>query len=549
VQPEVSTLGDVVGSGVVGVGRGVAGLAGLPGDIQQAGNWMRDKLEQGETALGLWSPEKLARARAARAAGETPGIQFPTSQGIVQGVENVTGPLYQPKTKAGQYAETIGEFVPSVIGGEGNIAKRVITGAVIPGVASEAAGEAAEGTPWEPYARVGAAILAQHGAGRLANTLAGRPPAITEDELFKSAQQKYNAAHGFGIEIDKKPVADLANDIISDLQNDGFRSINAPGAFSTINELKNPVGANVTLGDFDSVRKALGKMGRGMGANAPTERAAASRAISAMDDYLENLSPGDVNVNPQFAGRVSDMIKDARTDYGAGRRLQTINDLEEAAVDRAASTYAGGNVNNASRQNLRWIIDPRHPERQRGFTDDEINAMRQVVRGTAFGNVTRYLGKLAPTGIVSGKLGIELGAAAGAVYGQQHGDPLTGGLIGAVGLPVFGKINKVLGDRSTARGYADVKRMIGQRSTLGAAQTPPARIGFTGAAPAAALVQGFRGQQGQQPQQAPAPPPQQASAPTLAPPPGVPPGSSIEHSPSTGRVRWVAPDGRIYPGQ
>src|SRR6202035_1572809 len=34
-------------------------------------------------------------------------------------IEKVTGEFYQPKTRAGRYAETIGEMAPMVLGGEG----------------------------------------------------------------------------------------------------------------------------------------------------------------------------------------------------------------------------------------------------------------------------------------------------------------------------------------------------------------------------------------------------------------------------------------------
>ena len=85
-----------------------------------------------------------------------------------KGMENLTGGAseYQPTTTAGKYAGTIGEFVPGAVGaaltgGESllpAIGKGIVT-SIIPGAASEAAGEATAGTKWEPVARAGAAIL------------------------------------------------------------------------------------------------------------------------------------------------------------------------------------------------------------------------------------------------------------------------------------------------------------------------------------------------------------------------------------------------------
>jgi hypothetical protein len=80
--------------------------------------------------------------------------------------------LYAPKTTPGEFAETIGEFAvpggvpsrsarmaPGLARKAGEYAADVTRNAVLPGVASEAAGQATEGTAAEPYARVLAAIF------------------------------------------------------------------------------------------------------------------------------------------------------------------------------------------------------------------------------------------------------------------------------------------------------------------------------------------------------------------------------------------------------
>jgi hypothetical protein len=66
---------------------------------------------------------------------------------------------YQPQTTPGQFAETIGEFVPgAALAPEEGLGKAVAKYGVAPAVASEAAGQATEGTPLEPYARAAAGV-------------------------------------------------------------------------------------------------------------------------------------------------------------------------------------------------------------------------------------------------------------------------------------------------------------------------------------------------------------------------------------------------------
>lgn len=156
-QP-VSTAEDVVkgfGSGIV---KGGVGLASLPGTVEGLGrsaiNWAGKKFGAQDNVVG-------------------PEAALPGYQSIRGAVErNITGELYEPKTRAGKFAGTVGEFAPGMLfpgGGAAGFASQVTNRAVrnvlVPGVASEAAGQLTEGTAAEPYARVAGAI-----AGPLAIT-------------------------------------------------------------------------------------------------------------------------------------------------------------------------------------------------------------------------------------------------------------------------------------------------------------------------------------------------------------------------------------------
>lgn len=158
-----------IGKGAVGgFGRGTTGLAGLLGDAKQAmaagGEWIGNKL--GLPPL----PEDVKRNNAMAA------FNPPTSADIRRAVEPYTGEFYEPTTKAGKYASTLGEFAPaafvpgagasrflspSAIPGlrvAGNTLGQVIgsraVNTVAPALASEALGQLTEGSPYEKYARL-----------------------------------------------------------------------------------------------------------------------------------------------------------------------------------------------------------------------------------------------------------------------------------------------------------------------------------------------------------------------------------------------------------
>lgn len=155
---------DVAKSAGVGVVRGALGLGGFLGEV---------------TNLGAKGIEKLTNAVGKHVTGDEPYKRpeggsildkIPTTESLTKTLEGYTGELRQPETTAGRYAQTIGEFVPAALAGPGGIARKMATQAVIPGLASEAAGHATQGTALEPYARAGAGM-----AAGIAGAVAGAP--------------------------------------------------------------------------------------------------------------------------------------------------------------------------------------------------------------------------------------------------------------------------------------------------------------------------------------------------------------------------------------
>lgn len=139
-QPD--TLTDVAKSAGIGAAQGVMGLATLPGNIEALG---RAGINYGAKALGY--KDNVV----------DPDSYIPNYNDAKQFVEGYTGKFYEPKTTAGEYARTVGEFLPGGLGG-GSLASRAARVAV-PALMSETAGQITEGTPYEPFARAGGAIV------------------------------------------------------------------------------------------------------------------------------------------------------------------------------------------------------------------------------------------------------------------------------------------------------------------------------------------------------------------------------------------------------
>lgn len=143
-----------------GLAKGVAAVAGLGGDIRDgltdAVRFVGNKVSPGAGDTSAPFFDKDLRS--------IPGMQL-DSQEISDILSRPSGGYYVPKTSAGQYAETIASFAPAAFGGEASIPARVAR-VVVPAVSSQFAGDETAGTPFEPVARVGGALL---GGGALAS--------------------------------------------------------------------------------------------------------------------------------------------------------------------------------------------------------------------------------------------------------------------------------------------------------------------------------------------------------------------------------------------
>lgn len=165
-DPAKDVVVDVAKSGGSGLVRGTTGLLGTIGDganllgnfSDDATNWLRDKaIDAGGGALveRFWDPLPPRRNAVA---------DFIGSENINRGVDAAATTLggspvtnYKPKTIAGKYTQTVGEFIPGALAGPGGVTRNAVVFGVLPGLASEAAGQATKGSAVEPYARAAAA--------------------------------------------------------------------------------------------------------------------------------------------------------------------------------------------------------------------------------------------------------------------------------------------------------------------------------------------------------------------------------------------------------
>lgn len=438
-----------VGSDLLGVAktapqRIIAGLAGIPADLAHL------------YATNQSDPNPLGT----EALGEKMGV-------------------YQAQTEPGKIAQKLVDFAPAAIGGPESLATKIATRIAAPAVASEIGKNVAG-----PYGEIAGTLIGAGGATAAARKFqemaAARAVANaipTGDELVKLGGDQFNQARAMDIAVKPdfaKNTAQDMRDALKDYDPEQIKPVlNAVGRME---DLYRPTPPNlyntltpvaptppVNMNDVEFIRKQLSGLRTSPDA---TLRTAAKTAQEIITKNQMGLTAADaISGNaPQYA----QTIRDAVANYGAGKRSQIIQGKVNLADLNAGTAGSGANVDNATRQAIKQLARPINNTnvpvaKKLGFNSQEIAAIEKAATGTAIGNTARFLGKGAPTGIVS--------AAGG--FGLGH---MAGGPVGAVALPAASYIAKKIGDMSTKRAVAALDSLVRSRSPHAAqvaAQLPP----------------------------------------------------------------------------
>lgn len=329
-------------------------------------------------------------------------------------------------------ASTAGEILGGVLAG-GGAAKSGLTllnagKATIPGMMARGAGEGAaygalhgfgSGEGIEDSLR-GAAMGGTVGGvtgsaiGGLAGKLAQRGAIKTlpsTADLKKTGDALYTAARKSGVGIKPGAVRQGVADIRQAMDDVGYDYGIHPKVARALTRLEETAksGKPVDFGMFDRLRRIAGSAAK---SNEADERRVASILIEKMDDFADSLTAAHVDGgDPQVA--VS-LLKTARKIWSSKAKAETIENIIEGARDTAGN-YSQSGMDNALRQGFKALA--RNKKALRGFSKDEIAAIKAVSRGGPTQNILRWMGKMAPRGVVSGGFNVGVGAVGGPLAG------------------------------------------------------------------------------------------------------------------------------------
>ena len=251
-------------------------------------------------------------------------------------------------------------------------------------------GDVTSGAGVGALAGAGGGLVGQAVGGtvsKIAGMLGKKPVIPTGAELNAAKTAAYKASEDAGVIVNPTAADRLAQMIKAKMADFGYDPTLQRGGGAVLSSLEGNAGQNVTLKGLETLRKVAGRMREGGDSGAQLAR----NVKGEIDAFTNGLGPADIVSGNAPAG--VDALNKARGLAQTAFKSDKLDESLLAAKNRAASTGSGGNVENATRQNIRKML-----EGNTAWTPDERAALQSVVSGTKTGDALRLIGKLSPTG-------------------------------------------------------------------------------------------------------------------------------------------------------
>lgn len=359
--------------------------------------------------------------------------------GLARDVVQAAGETAPIGLSAGQVARTAAQRLPQALPGESiargatrEFARTTPAQDVLAGGLSGAGAEVGQDLGGDVGQTAGA-VIAPLAAVRMQILNAGgrkliKEAAPTIDALKTEARGIYRKVDDLGVTVKADELGRLSNSIAESVKQQGFNARIHPKVNAALDEIADQATGDLTISELDVVRRVARAAAKSI---EPDEARLGSMMVGKIDDFMDDIPPAAIRQGN--SSEVGLLMRQGRHLWGRARRAEMLED----AVEKARNQASG--FENGIRTQFRAILNSK--KKSKGFTPDELDALKKVVRGAPVENTLRALGKFGFTeGQSSSMLLSSLGVAGGAA---------VGGGIGAASVPIIGQTSRAIAQRLT----------------------------------------------------------------------------------------------------
>ena len=276
-------------------------------------------------------------------------------------------------------------------------------------------------------------------------------PAPTNQELRSAAGRVFKAADDAGVVYTAEGVERLRQGVLAKLEDLAFDEGLHPRVAAVLKRIDKAAQGNVTLKGVEILRRVASNAAKSID---KSERKLAGKVIDEISDFIQSADGTDILMGDAKKG--AEAIANAREIWSRLSKSEMIDAALDAAARRANKTGVGANIDNVIRQNVDRILGK--DGKPRGFSADEISAMKEIVNGTPVRKALRHLARFSPTG---------------GLFGALSGIGLTATLPGGWVAPAVGFAAKTAADTLTKGAATRLSESIRRGGQGGAKRLPP----------------------------------------------------------------------------
>jgi hypothetical protein len=355
----------------------------------------------------------------------------------------------QPSTTLGQKALGVGEtalsagtgIIGQLLGNVAGVGKEFATGDFGKGTAEKTAANVQQALTYQPRGKVApeylqniqstletsdaAKLLAPFpllpNTANIGYRTRAKVPASAE--IKQQASNLYKQIDDAGVVIKASPFDEFVNSVKINIGSK-VREARNPKIVDVFKELDEARDSPITLQKMQDLRESISKLKM---SKEPSDSMFAGKIVEQLDDFVEKLDATKLVVPTKGDLEAIKLVPQARNLWKQSRKSEMLDDIFEKAQIKIGDPYDDVAFATKLRAEFKNLATDKN--RLRGFTEEEVTAIKNAAKGGRIENALRAFGKPLQGEILQGKnvasislpalIGLKIGGPAGAIIGAN----------------------------------------------------------------------------------------------------------------------------------